>query len=61
MDKVSSKKSNELLDQFILNMDKAISKKIIIQNKGFWFKQSKKSFNSIININTIFTVWVWKV
>ena len=33
MDKVSSKKSNELLDQFILNMDKAISKKLISDKK----------------------------
>ena len=34
MDKVSSKKSNELLDQFILNMDKAISKKLISDKKN---------------------------
>ena len=33
MDKASSKDSNELLEQFILNMDKAISKKLISDKK----------------------------
>ncbi|MFL3007776.1 MAG: hypothetical protein ACJZ14_00165 [Candidatus Neomarinimicrobiota bacterium] len=33
MDKASSKDSNELLEKFILNMDKAISKKLISDKK----------------------------
>ncbi len=33
MDKVSSEESNELLTQFISNMDKAISKKLISDKK----------------------------
>ena len=33
MDNLSSKKSNELLVQFILNMDKAISEKLISDKK----------------------------
>ena len=47
MDKLSSKKSNELLDQFIINMDKAISRKLISDKKDPNFLSQKERWELI--------------